>query len=76
MDGFIPCVKHVKYLGAIFYKRITWRLHTDMIEAKYFRIFIRIYFLLKNKRLSVSIKLTLHKELIRSVMTYACPAGQ
>jgi hypothetical protein len=44
-----------------------------MIEAKAFRTFIRIYFLFKSKGLSTNIKLTLHKALIRSVMTYACP---
>jgi hypothetical protein len=30
--------------------------------------------LFKSERLSTNIKLTLHKALIRSVMTYACPA--
>jgi hypothetical protein len=40
-----------------------------MIETKAFRTSIRIYSLLKNKRLSVNIKLTLHKALIRTIMT-------
>jgi hypothetical protein len=44
-----------------------------MIEAKAFRTFIRIYSLFKSERLSANIKLTLHKALIRSVVTYACP---
>jgi hypothetical protein len=70
----IPFVYDVKYLGVIFDKRITLRLHTEMIEAKAFRTFIRIYSLLKSERLSANIKLTLHKALIRSVMTYVCPA--
>jgi hypothetical protein len=30
----IPFVNNVKYLGVIFHKRITWRLHIEMIEAK------------------------------------------
>jgi hypothetical protein len=68
----IPFVNRAKYLGVIFGKRITWRLHIEMIEAKGFRTFIRIYSLLKSKRLSANIKLTLHMALIRSVMTYAC----
>jgi hypothetical protein len=42
-----------------------------MIEAKAFRTFIRIYSLLKSDRLSAKIKLTLHKALIRTVITYA-----
>jgi hypothetical protein len=70
----IPFVNHVKYLGVIFDKRITWRLHIDMIAAKAFRRFIRIYSLFKSERLSANIKPTLHKTPIRSVMTYACPA--
>jgi hypothetical protein len=43
-----------------------------MIQAKAFRTFIKIYSLFKSGRLSVSIKLTLHKALSRLVMTYAC----
>jgi hypothetical protein len=45
-----------------------------MIEAKSFGAFIRVYSLFKIEQLSANIKLTLHKALIRSVMTYACPA--
>jgi hypothetical protein len=47
-----------------------------MTEAKAFRTFIGIYFLYKSERLSANIKLTLHEKLIRSVMTYACPAWE
>jgi hypothetical protein len=74
LDGRnIPFVNRVKYLGVISDKRITWRLHIEMIEAKAFRTFIRIYSLSKSEWLSANIKLTLHKALIRSIMTYACP---
>jgi hypothetical protein len=66
----------VKYLGVIFDKNITWRSHTEMIEGKAFRAFITTYSLFKSKRLSTNIKLTLHKALIRSVITYACPAWE
>jgi hypothetical protein len=47
-----------------------------MTEAKDFRTFIRIYSLFKSERLRANIKITLHKTLIRSVMTYACPAWE
>jgi hypothetical protein len=60
-----------KYLGVIFDRKITWRLHIEMTEAKAFLTFIRTYSLFKSERLSANIKLTLHKALIRSVMTYA-----
>jgi hypothetical protein len=45
-----------------------------MIEAKAFGTFIRVYSLFKSERLSTYIKFILHKALIRSVITYACPA--
>jgi hypothetical protein len=60
-------VSGVIYLGVIFDKRITWRLNIKMTEAKGFRTFIRISFVLNSERLSANIKLTLHKALIRSV---------
>jgi hypothetical protein len=47
-----------------------------VIEAKTFRTFIGIYPLFKNERLSANILLTVHKALIRPVMTYACPARE
>jgi hypothetical protein len=47
-----------------------------MIEAEAFRTFIRISSLLKSERLSTNIKLTLHKALIRSIITYAWPAWE
>jgi hypothetical protein len=47
-----------------------------MFEAKAFRIFIRIYFLFTSERLTVKIKLILHKVLIRSVISYASPAWE
>jgi hypothetical protein len=43
----IPFVNYVTYLGVIFDKRIICRLHVEMIEAKAFRTFIRIYSLVK-----------------------------
>jgi hypothetical protein len=46
-----PLVNHVKYLGVILYKRITWRLHLEMIETKAFSAFNKIYSLLKSERL-------------------------
>jgi hypothetical protein len=33
----IPFVNSVKYLGVIFDKRMTWRLHIQMIDVKAFR---------------------------------------
>jgi hypothetical protein len=69
-------ISHVQYLGAILDRTITWRLHTEMIEAKAFRTFIIIYSIFKSKRLSAKMKLILHKALIKSVMVYACPAWE
>jgi hypothetical protein len=72
----ITFVNSVKYISVIFDKKVTWRLHIEMIEAKAFRTFIRIYSVFKSERLSTNIKLTLHKALIRSIMTYECPAWE
>jgi hypothetical protein len=47
-----------------------------MIVAKTFRKFIRVYSLFISERLSAKIKLTFHKALIRSVVTYAWPAWE
>jgi hypothetical protein len=45
----IPFVNSVKYLGVIFDKRMTWRLHIHKIEANAFRTLIRIYSLFKSE---------------------------
>jgi hypothetical protein len=74
MGGISPFVNHVNYLGVIFDNRFTWRLHIEMIKAKTFRTFIRIFSLFKTESLRSNIKRNLHKALIRSVITYACPA--
>jgi hypothetical protein len=38
----IPFVNSVKYLGVIFGKKVIWKLHIEMLEAKAFRTFMRI----------------------------------
>jgi hypothetical protein len=72
----IRFVNNEKYLGVIFDKKIASRSRIEMIEAKAFRVLITTYSLFKSKRLSTNIKLTLHKALIRSVMTYAYPSWE
>jgi hypothetical protein len=72
----IPFVNSVKYLGLISDKRMICRLHIETIECKAFRTFIRLYSLFRSELLSANIKLTLHKALIRYVMTYACPSWE
>jgi hypothetical protein len=69
-------IPFVKYLGVIFDKRIAWRLHIKMTEAKVFRTFIIIYSIFKSERLSTNMKLTFYKALIRSEITYACPSSE
>jgi hypothetical protein len=70
----IPFVNNLKYIRVIFDKNILWRLHIKAIEAKAFRAFIKTHSLFKSERLSANFKLTLHKALNRSIMTYVCPA--
>jgi hypothetical protein len=52
----IPFVNHVKYVGVNFDNRITWRMHIEMVEAKFFRTFVRICFLFKSKLSNSSVK--------------------
>jgi hypothetical protein len=56
----IPFVNHVKYLAVIFDKMTTWRLHTEMTEAKAFRTFIRINSLFQKWRFSDNINIIPH----------------
>jgi hypothetical protein len=68
-----PFVDHVKYLGVISEKRIPWRLHENVHRQGLQKVPSPLF----NCRLwSITIKLTLHKTLIRSVTTYACPAWE
>jgi hypothetical protein len=71
----IPFVDSAKYLGVIFDKRMTWRLNIEKIDAKA-SDYSLYYIPCSKERLSANIKLTLHKALIRSVITYACPAWE
>jgi hypothetical protein len=50
----ISLASHVKYLGVIFDKRITWRQHIKMIEIKAFRTFITIYSLFTARKADVA----------------------
>jgi hypothetical protein len=47
-----------------------------MTEAKAIRTFIRNNSLFKYEYLRANIELNLHQALIRSIMTYACPASE
>jgi hypothetical protein len=67
----IPFVNSAKHLGVILDRKVTWRLHVEMAQAKAFRTFIRLYPLFRSERLSANIKLTLDQAPIRSVMIYA-----
>jgi hypothetical protein len=72
----IPFVNSAKYLGVIFDRRMTWRLHIEWTTAKALGTYIRTYSLFKSKRWSANIKLILYRALIRSIMTYACPTWE
>jgi hypothetical protein len=55
---------------------MTWKPHIDLSVTKALRTFVQIYVLLKSEKLSFRTKMTLYKALIRSKMTYACPAWE
>jgi hypothetical protein len=60
---YLTFVYSAKYLGVIFDKKVTWKLHVEFIEARAFKTFNRIYSLFKSERLNTKVKLTLHKTL-------------
>jgi hypothetical protein len=49
-----PFVNSAKYFSVIFDRKVTWRLHIEMIEAKAFSNLIRAYSLFKIERLSIN----------------------
>jgi hypothetical protein len=55
---------------------VPWRHHINSIGNKALRTFIRLYPLLKSERLNTKSELILYKALVRSKMTYACPAWE
>jgi hypothetical protein len=63
----IPFVNNVKYLGVIFDKRVAWRRPSEHLLK---------YSLFSSEWSGANIKLTLHKTLIRSVMTCASHAWE
>jgi hypothetical protein len=63
-------------MGINFDKKIIWRLPIDIVATKAYRTFMRLYLLFKSERPRTNNKLTLHKALIRSILTYACPAWE
>jgi hypothetical protein len=72
----IPFVNTIKYLGVVLDKKVAWILHVEIIEAEAFRKMIRISALFKSERSSTNIEMTLHKALIRSILTYASLAWE
>jgi len=72
----IPFANNVKYLGIILDKKLTWKLHTETVVTKALLIFRSIYPILKTERLSVGTNLIIYKALIRSMLTYFCPAWE
>jgi hypothetical protein len=66
----IPFVNSVKYLGVIFHRMMTWRLHIEKTAAKVLGTYIRTYSIFKSKHLNANIKLIMYRALIRSIMTY------
>jgi hypothetical protein len=69
----VPFVNQAKYIGVILGENYMEILKTDRSQSLQN---ISVHSLFRRKRLSVNIKLTFHKALIRSVMTYACPAWE
>jgi hypothetical protein len=72
----IPFVNSAKYLGVIFDRNLSLWLHIEKTSTKALGTYIRTYSIFKSKHLSANIKVILHRALIRSIMTYACPTWE
>jgi hypothetical protein len=72
----IPFVNSTKYLGFVFDRSMTWRLHIEKTAARALGMYIRTYSIFKSKHLSANIKLIVYTTLISSIMTYACPTWE
>jgi hypothetical protein len=60
----------------VFDKKITQRLHIETVATEAYGSFIRLYSLFKSDRISTNSRLTFHKALIMSIMTYVWPAWE
>ncbi|GBN45511.1 putative RNA-directed DNA polymerase from transposon X-element [Araneus ventricosus] len=68
----IPWRDSTKYLGVIFYKRLTFKQHITSTRQKINAVKSILYPLIgKKSKLSLSNKLLLYKSLVRPVMSYA-----
>lgn len=68
-------MNHAKYFGVISDRGIMWRIHIAFIEVVAFCI-LRVCCVFRSDWLGVSIKLTLNRAIMRSVMIYACPSWE
>jgi len=70
----IPCSPHIRYLGLMLDSKLLFTKHFHSVTHKATGTFLKIFPLLAHdSTLSPHNKLTLHKLLIRAVLTYAPP---
>lgn len=66
---------HIKYLGLIFDKKLTWNANTKAVLAKTNKQYGAIYPLLnKNSKINLRTKTNIYKSLLRPVLTYGAPS--
>lgn len=75
MNGIdIPWNQHVKYLGVLLDRRLTFREHINSIKVK-FNLAIKMMYPLVNRKSTLSTynKITLVKSIFQPIILYACP---
>jgi hypothetical protein len=72
----IPFANNVTYLGVTFDRWMTWSFHIGRTAAKALGTYIKTYSLLKREHLSIDIKRTLYKALIRSILASVWPTWE
>jgi hypothetical protein len=71
----IPWISSVKYLGLILDKRLTWQPHiSSKLQQAYQRLSMLYPILNKKSSIQKKCSLLIYKQILRPILTYACPA--
>jgi hypothetical protein len=69
---------HVSWFENLLYreldKRLTFKIRKDIVHVETLRTYLRLHPLFNSEQLSANPKLMFYDTLIRSTITYACPA--
>ena len=75
VDGTaVPYTTSAKYLGVVFDKRLTWRVHVDGLKKSFHGRLSQVAPLLRSPNITIKTKLMIYCQYIRAALTYAIVA--